>query len=269
MADLRLAGLYSCVPHQLVYVLAKGGRTAGSEADNPGLALISLMGVCPDAGNFVGVIQFLNISEASTVASVVALSGFMTDGWHLSSAPTERSFRGMTNAFLTASSIFDASSGRTLAETPTGSGIVPAEKINTLANVLVPCVGSFGACGSLFANAKALDGTAPTDTVMAMLNIAKSPGANVGALFALGGTQAFGPTLTAAPNDWTVAITFFAEKMAGAYYPAFDSAGNLWVPGYANNTLTEFDPLGNILSGDAGYCGRRAEPAGLDCDQRA
>ncbi len=252
----QFGGLYRCVPHQLVYVLARGGRTLGAEADDPGLALISLLGSCPDAGDFSGVVQFINISEASTVASVYALSGFMTDAAHLSSAPTEKSFHGMANAFATASSIFDAATGRALTETPQGSGIVPQAEINTLANMLVPCVSSFASCDALFSQSKGSDGVTPTDTVSALLNIAKNPGANVPALFALSqGAAAFGPVLDAAPNDWTVAITFFAENMAGAYFPAFDSAGNLWVPGYANNTLTEFDPLGNILSGSSGFTG--------------
>jgi len=251
----QLGGAYRCVPHQLVYVLAKGGRTGGSEVENPGLALISLVGPCPDAGDFSGAVSFINISEASTVSSVYALAGFMTDGAHLSSAPTERSFRGMEVAFATASSIFDTSTGRALAETPAGSGIVPEAEINTLANMLAPCVASYAACGGLFQNAKASDGTAPADTASAMLNIAKNPGANVPALFAQARVQAFKPALAAAPNDWTVAITFFAESLAGALYPAIDSAGNLWVPGYANNTLTELDPLGNILSGETGFTG--------------
>lgn len=250
-----IGGAYSCTPHQLVYVLAKGGRTVGSDTENPGLALISLMGTCPDKGNFSDVIQFINISEVSTVASVYALAGFMTDEAHVSSAPNDKSFRGLVNAFATASSIFDTETGRALFETPAGSGIVPQAEINSLANLLVPCVGSYAACGSLFANAKDLSGAVPTDTVSALLNIARNPGANVPALFALATAQAFSPALGAAPNDWSVAITFFAENMAGAYFPAFDSAGNLWVPGYANNSLTEFDPLGNILSGSSGFTG--------------
>ena len=252
----QIGGNYRCVSKQLVYILAMGGRAVGSEVENSGLALISLVGACPDAGNFAGTTVFVNISEVSTVASVVALAGFMTDGAHLSSAATAKSFRGMVNAFQTASSIFDARSGRALAETPQGSGIVPQAEINTLANMLVPCVNAYSGCASLFANAKGGDGAAPTDTVQALLNIAKRPGANVSALFGIAnGAAVFTPALSAAPNDWTVAVTFYADGLAGAYFPAFDSAGNLWVPGYANNTLTEFDPLGNILSGANGFSG--------------
>ncbi len=251
-----IGGLYSCATKQMVYVLALGGRTVGTEAENPGLALLSLVGVCPDAGNFAGVTEFINIGEVSTVASVYALAGFMTDGAHVSSAPTAQSMRGLGNAFLTASNLFDAASGQALAETPEGSGIVPRPEINTLANALAPCVNAPVACGVLFSNARDARGVMPTDTVSAMLNIARNPGVNVAGIFALSkGVQAFVPALSAAPNDWTVAVTFFAENLPGAYFPAFDSMGNLWVPGYANDTLTEFDPLGNILSGGSGFSG--------------
>ena len=253
--EFDLSGAYQCTPHQLVYVLGLGGRTVGTDAPNPALALVSLLGVCPDAGNFAGVIRYINISEVSTVASVYPLAGFLTDGSHLSSAPTAKSIQGMTNAFLTASSIFDAPTGRALAETPAGSGIVPQAEINTLANVVAPCVNAYSACASLFRYARDSDGNTPADTVSALLNIVHNPGANVTGLFALAKSQPFLPALTAAPNDWTIAITFFAEGLAGGYYPAIDSAGNLWVPGYANNTLTEFDPLGNILSGASGFAG--------------
>jgi hypothetical protein len=43
--------------------------------------------------------------------------------------------------------------------------------------------------------------------------------------------------------------------MAGPYYPAIDATGNLWVPAYTSNTLTNFDPFGNILSGQSGFTG--------------
>jgi hypothetical protein len=43
--------------------------------------------------------------------------------------------------------------------------------------------------------------------------------------------------------------------MVGPYFPAIDSIGNLWVPGYASNTLIEFDPTGKILSGNNGFTG--------------
>src|SRR5207302_6093074 len=88
------------------------------------------------------------------------------------------------------------------------------------------------------------------------LNIARKPSANVTALFpASQTTPTFQPTFTAAPNDWSLALTFYADKMVGPYFPAIDSMGNTWVPAYGNNTLIEFDPTGAILSGPNGFTG--------------
>jgi streptogramin lyase len=65
-------------------------------------------------------------------------------------------------------------------------------------------------------------------------------------------TALFQPALTAAPNDWSLAITFYADNMAGPYFPAIDSIGNIWIPDYANSQLTVLGPTGNILSGITG-----------------
>ncbi len=55
--------------------------------------------------------------------------------------------------------------------------------------------------------------------------------------------------------------------MAGPYYPAFDAQGNLWVPGYANNTITEFDPLGIPISGYNGFSGNNlSQPFAIAID---
>ncbi len=117
--------------------------------------------------------------------------------------------------------------------------------------MLAPCINSTGlgvGCTTLFSNTK-VGTTTPTNTVAAMLNIAQNPAQNVTPLFTLAPANSpYQPMLPAAPNDWTLAITFFSDNMPGPYYPAFDSQGNLWVPGYANNGLTKFSPLGNVIS---------------------
>ena len=135
---------------------------------------------------------------------------------------------------------------------------MPQAEINTLANLLVTCVNSDGnsGCDPLFSNAPGLDGSRPTDTIAALLNITHKPGANIPALFTASKiTTTFQPALTAAPNDWSLALTFHADNLAGPYFPAIDSAGNVWVPGYVNNNLTEFDATGKILSGKGGFTG--------------
>ena len=258
--NFSLNGIYSCSPGQQVYILARGGNPGlAAGTNNPAIALISALGNCPSAGNLAATVPVVTISEVSTVASVYALAGFMTDATHLSSSGTQLAQQGVTNAFLTALNLFNVAGGLVNPYSTGANGVPPQATINTLANLLATCVNSTGAtaaCTNLFANTKSLTGTLPTDTVTAALNIAHNPGANTATLYNLAlPAPPFQPTLTSAPNDWTIAVTFYAPLMAGPYYPAIDALGNLWVPGYANNTITEFNPLGLPLSGYNGYVG--------------
>ena len=256
----HISGDYTCTSGQQVYILAIGGNPGLPAGQvNPALALMAALGACPEGQtNFANAVPFINLNEVSTVAAVYALSGFMTDATHVSSASTPGSLQGIANAFLTVTNLVDLGSGAARIQNLGGNGDVPQAEINTLANMLVTCINSDGTtgCAPLFSNAPDLSGVAPTNTVSAALNIARNPAANVAALFAASQTTpTFQPTLTAAPNDWSLALTFYADKMVGPYFPAIDSVGNIWVPSYANNTLLEFDPTGKILSGANGFTG--------------
>ncbi len=207
-------------------------------ATNPAISLLSVLGACPSTGTFAGVIPYINLTEATTVAAAYALSGYMTDATHVSSSASALAQQGIANAFLTVNNLVSITSGQTVPFSVVGNGVPPQATINTLADVLAACVNTDGAtspssapCGTLFANAKDLGGNIPSDTATAALNIAHNPGANVLTLYNLAVPQPpFQPSLTAAPNDWTIAITFYTDTMAGPYYPAFDAAGDLWVP---------------------------------------
>jgi streptogramin lyase len=256
----HISGDYTCTSGQQVYLLALGGNPGlPAGQTNPAIALMAALGACPEGQtNFASAVPYITMNEVSTVAAVYALSGFMTDATHLGYAPTPGSLQGLANAFLTIPNLVDIASGTARLQTIQGNGDVPQAEINSLANMLVTCVNSDGnsGCTPLFSNALDASGTAPTDTIAAALNIAHKPGANVATLFtASQTTPTFQPTLTAAPNDWSLALTFYAGNMVGPYFPAIDSVGNVWVPDYANNTLTEFDPTGNILSGANGFTG--------------
>jgi sugar lactone lactonase YvrE len=270
--NFSLNGTYNCSPGQQVYILARGGNPGlPAGTNNPAIAMISSLGNCPNAGNLAATVPVVVINEVSTIASVYALAGFMTDPTHLSSSGTQLAQQGVANAFLSASNLYTVSNGSVGSNTIANNGVPPQATINTLANLLATCVNSTGttpACTSLFANTKSLAGTLPTDTVTAALNIAHNPGVNVAALFNLAvPAPPFQPSLTSAPNDWTIAITFYADLMAGPYYPAIDALGNLWVPDYANNTITEFNPLGMPISGYNGFVGNSLnEPFSIAID---
>jgi streptogramin lyase len=220
---------------------------------------MSTLGACPDGQNtFADTVPFVYISEVSTVASVYALSGFMTDATHLSSSSSPNALQGIANAFLNVNNLVNVSNGTAMIQSIDGNGDVPQAEINTLADMLVNCVNSDGtdACATLFTNAPGPSGAPPTDTIAATLNIAHNPGGNVSALFGTGFANGpFQPTLTAAPNDWSIALTFYADQMVGPYFPAIDSLGNVWVPAYASSNLAKFSPTGTILSGGFGFNG--------------
>ncbi len=262
--NFSLTGAYNCSPGQQVYILARGGNPGlPSGASNPAIALISPLGTCPNTGTFAGSVPSLNIDEVSTVAAVYALAGFMTDATHVSSSASALAQQGVANAFLSTTNLVNIGSGLTVTGSIAANGVPPQAAINTLANLISACVNSTGAstpsslpCPTLFANATDPSGNLPSDTVSALVNIAHNPAANVLALYNLAVPAApFQPTLAAAPNDWTIAITYYFAAMAGPYYPAFDASGNLWVPAYASNTLTEIDPLGIPISGQTGFTG--------------
>ncbi len=251
---------YSCSPGQLLYLLSTTGNPGlAGESNNDAISLIFVLGPCPADGDIGEITPFVNINEVSTVAGIYALSGFMSDITHVSSAPTPASQQGLANAFAAVNNLVDVTTSQALTQNLQGNGVIPQAKINALANLIVPCVNSTGTSArappSSATPATATASHPPTQpppsstspTTPAPTPPPSSPSSAAAPIYQ--------PTLTTAPNDWTLALTFYAANMAGPYFPAIDSAGNLWVPAYASNTLTEFDPLGNILSNQSGFTG--------------
>ncbi|MDE3104479.1 MAG: hypothetical protein KGK08_04825 [Acidobacteriota bacterium] len=267
--NFSITSAYHCTPGDEIYLLAAGGNPGlAPGVTNPALRLMSALGPCPTAGTLAGVLPLINISEVTTVGAVYALASFMTDATHLSSGGSALAYTGLQNAFNNVQMLVDPVSGA--AQSFTFNAVPPAKTINTLANLIASCVNSTGnspTCNTLFTNAKAPDGTVPTDTVTALINIAHNPGANVAALFALANANPpYQPSLPAAPNDWTIAVTFYSDSMAGPYYPAIDNAGNLWVPSFPANALYEYNPLGVPISGAAGFLGNLNQPYAVAID---
>jgi streptogramin lyase len=134
-------------------------------------------------------------------------------------------------------------------------------KIYTLANVLASCINSTGStdCNALFTAATPHSGSQPSNTLDAALNIARNPSNSVSALFALPTPQSpFQPTLSASPNDWTIAI---ALNGGGLNYPtsiAIDALGNVWASNYcgsndACSSVTELSSSGQPMSSSSGF----------------
>jgi streptogramin lyase len=237
-----------------VYILAlEGNPGLANGTNNSALALMAALGTC---SSLISTYPSIVIDEVTTVASVWALRPFMIDVTHIGTSGTN--VAGLSNAFAQVPNIVNIATGMTLTKTSAGNGTVPQSKINTLANILAPCVSSTGgastACGSLFSTTTPSGKTQAADTIAAALYIAQNPGHKVSALFSLSMASApFQPQLSGAPNDWMLSVTLTGGGLNGPASLAVNGSGNLWVANYYGVAST-FSPVGAPLS-TTGYTG--------------
>lgn len=270
--SFTLTGAYSCTPGTQVYVYSLGGDPGAGV--NSASGLLAVLGNCPAEGNFLATVPFVWVNEVSTVAAAYAMAGYATGATHVSSSGTPLASIGIANAFANATNLVDLATGTALATTPAGNGTVPQSEINTLADILATCVNSTGPastpCGTLFANAMSSGtaGTTPTDTASAAINLAHNPAAAPATLFALqpGLGAPFQPTLIAAPNDFTIALTFTNTGISASQSLAVDGQGNIWATD-AGNDVVKLNSLGAPLSPAAGYTNASLNsPSGIAID---
>jgi streptogramin lyase len=248
-----------------VYLYSIGGNAG--QGSNVAAGLMAGLGSC----GLLSSSQTVIINEVSTVATAYAVAGFATDALHVSSSGTAQALTGIANAFSTIPNLESLSMGTALTATPAGNGAPPYKEIDTLANILASCINSTppssSQCTTLFTNAEN-GSTAPSETATAAINIAHNPGSNIASLYGLGSASGpFQPALTAAPNDFTVAITYSGGGLDGSGRApegiAVDASGNVWVPNSSSNTVSEFKSNGVVLSNQATPCNSYYCGAGL------
>jgi hypothetical protein len=235
-----------------VYLAAIGGN-AGSGA-NANSALLAALGNC---GNLTPT-TYVTLNELTTVAAVWALAPFLSGPTAIGASG--QNFSGLQDAFAAAAELVNIGTGSAPGATLPTNATLPASELNTLADILAACINSSGGiagsatpCGLLFTAATPAGGTAPTDTVTAALNIARNPGSNVTALYNVApATGPFQPTLSAAPNDWTVAVKYSPGGLNAPHAILVDDSDNIWIAncGSANCATTG---VGSVtkLSNDA------------------
>jgi len=267
-----ITGDYTCPStDSQLYLYASGGDPGGGA--NSAIGLLAALGTCPANGTLSSSL-YIVINEVSTIATAYSIAGYATDAFHVSSRSTSLAQIGIANAFATVTNLETLSTGLTLAITPAangGNGTVPQSEINTLANILAACVNSAGPtstpCSTLFSNA--MNGsTVPTNTATAAINIAHNPGANIASLFDLQtGNANFQPMLSAAPNDFTIAINYTGGGLNTPFFLAIDSSGDVWTANQSGNSISEFSPTGKALSGAGGFTGGGLnKPRGIAID---
>ena len=171
---------------------------------------------------------YIWVNEVTTVGTVAALYPYMTG--YATTGSGSADLNAFQTAFSTVNEFTNTANGTAPGPTLPAGYYASSTEIDTLGNILAPCINSLGGtagdgtlCGQLFQLAKPPTGAAPTDTVTAMVDILKNPAQNVAALFNLGqAAPPFQPALSSAPADWTLTIvqvpaTPTFSLAAGAY----------------------------------------------------
>jgi hypothetical protein len=248
---------------------------------NPAIANIAVLGDCPSSGNFStagnGALSFVFIDEVSTTAAANALNAF-GKGVFAIGAPTTN-LAGIELAATNAGQLYNINNqsattgGIALATTSYvggSNGVVPQATLNTIGNILAACVDSVNTsttastqCTTLFSSATTTGdtpGTKPTNISAAAFNIAAFPagtgsqsGTLPATLFALQGasTTPFVPNLSAAPNDFGIAITFPSSlntHVGTAESIAVDGNGQVWSTAQTDKSITLWSALGKVVA---------------------
>jgi hypothetical protein len=196
--SFTITGLYSCpVGDPYVYITASGG--------NPGLAAgtnnsaILLMTALTDCNTLLAnaATTFITINEVTTIASVYALQEYSSKTAVIG-APSANT-AGMESSFGFVKDLVNTATGAALTVDAAGNS-VPQTTIDTMADILVPCVNSTGPtstdCTTLFTTETCCGSVSNVFAVAYDMTIA--PASKTSQLFALSSSNApFQPTLTA------------------------------------------------------------------------
>jgi hypothetical protein len=264
--SFNIAGDWTCTVAENypgTYILAVGGDPTGSDSGSVNNTAITLVASAGDCSKSTFSSTYVVVNEVSTIGTIYTGSAFITDLTHVSAPPPSDALAFTALSNVNTDLLYDSPTGVAKAITPAGNGAVPQAEINTLANILAACVNTTSStssnCQTLFNNAKN-GGVAPTDTASAALNIARNPGgpngANIANLFGLQTAGApFQPDLSAAPNDFTIAITYTGGGLNGPAGIAIDGSGNAWISNAGAASISEFAYNGAPVSPSTGFTG--------------
>jgi len=279
--SIPAASLNCASASSLLYVVAAGGNAGGGA--NSAIKLMGALGPCAARPTSIVINELTTVAAVyalngfSNVAGTTTSSGGGLGGCEdctpgASTADMTQlhgASPGIGNAFATAALLVNVNNGQIAASLPSESSCSAAtatnlvncnleEKLSSLGNSLAACVNSTSPsssqCSALFTCA--LPGAASgacaaggivtlSDTLEAALSIARNPGlVSVGDIYTLATRNpVFTPTLTAAPNDWSLAysysvVTLAAGVQLGAL--AIDGQGNVWTIPSSGNTAYFF-----------------------------
>ncbi len=263
---------FACPAGQQAYLVSTGGNPGlTATTDNSAIFLVAALGPCSG----LGAVGIVTVNEVTTVAAAYALGGFapaggagmtesaITGGTALPGITTSSTnVQGLSDGFANAANIVSINTGNAYTTSPTG-GVVPQSMIHALADILQSCVNSAApssaACSALFAAAQppVTGSVKPVNVWQAALDIAAYPGNNAATLFGLISPQpAFPESLTVAPNDWTVAVsyTYGTSVLVSGLGLGIDAFDSVYITGSTAATspngtdLIAISPQGSLIS---------------------
>lgn len=257
--NFSITGDYTCPSTaSQVYLYAVGGNPGAGT--NSGAALLAALGTCPANGTLSSSL-YVVVNEVSTITTAFALTGYQRAGepTEVGSPNRALALTGIANAFATVANLETLGTGAARATTPAGNGTVEQTTIDTLANILAACINSTGPsstpCTTLFGNSEA-GGVPTTNTAQAAIFFARNPNANIALFFGLQAANSpFQPALSAAPNDFTVAVNYTGGGLSGPTGIAIDGSDNVWVSNAGAASISEFGPEGAAISSATGFTG--------------
>ena len=213
-------GAYNCVTsasgtalpaNAQTYIVATGGNPGLQPGtNNAAIVLMAALGPCSG----LSASTFVVIDEVTTVASAWPLAPFM--GYGAQVGTDAGNAQGLAAAFENVNSLVDVATGLSPGMVAPQGVTIPVAEINTLADILAPCVNSDGtaACTALFAAATPPGGLTPTNTLDAALDIALNPSNDVAQLFnTVNSAAPFEPTLASAPANWSLGDGLFSNPV--------------------------------------------------------
>lgn len=213
--SFSISGLYSCSNATEVYLTATGGDPTPG-LTNSNLVMMTALGPCTSLNPGSPIV----VNELTTVAAVNALASYMTSYSSVGSGTGDSA--SLDSAFTVATELVNPATGTSPGtNVPTGY-TVPTAQVNTMGDVIAPCINSGGGiagdgspCGNLFKLATPSGGSHPTNTVGALLDLVKNPSLDDSSLSALiPADPPFQPQLTELTQTFPITLT--APPVAGS-----------------------------------------------------
>ena len=190
-------------------VLTATGADPTPGVDNPDLAMMTALGPCTALSTQTPIV----VNELTTVAAIYALAPYMTSSTGVGSSSEDSG--SLDAAFTWATELVNPLTGVSPGSNVPSGDTVPNEEIDTLGDLVAPCINSGGGvagdgspCGNLFRLTTLPGLSAPSNTIEALLNLADSPDMNTGALYQLIGSGApFQPFTPSQPLNFTISTS--------------------------------------------------------------